>query len=374
MDITDALIGVAGFEAARASCALDQIQDELEDLATIARNITLAPGQRSAPVEPEKPKLIDAATLKHEDMVATWDEFVGQKRVKDQLNVHILSARERMEPLDHVLLHSGVPGVGKTTLARLISKQMWKEMKMLVPPFHPETLYEMLQSMNYGDILFIDEIHRLAENGPRAAENLLHVLEEGRLFLDSGVVELERFTIVGATTDADKLPETILDRFPIKPRFEPYSDADMIRIVNNFRKKLGVTMTAEAMVATARASRGTPRIAREMVVAARDLAVALARIPSGEEILQFKDTDATGLTSQHKEYLINLFKFFGTKKKDGTMVYCAGEAAMATMLREPKQGVRRIERYLMERGFIDRGTHGRRLTELGLRKVTELIA
>lgn len=369
MDITDILIGAAGIEAARASITLDAIQEQLENLSTYSQPIQPVIIQ---PTE-EKPTLIDAATLRHEDMVSSWDEFVGQSRVKDQLNVHILSARERMEPLDHVLLASGTPGVGKTTLARLIAGQMWKEMKMLVPPFHVSTLYEMAESMNYGDILFIDEIHRLAENGPRAAENLLHMLEESRIYLDSGVVELEKFTVVGATTDADKLPETILDRFPIKPRFEKYSDEDMVRIVNNFRKKMQVEMSAEAMVAVAKAARSTPRIAREMVVAARDLNVALGRLPTASEILSFKDTDRTGLTSQHKEYLVNLYEYFGTRKADGSMVYAAGEDAMATMLREPKKGVQRIERFLLECGFIDRGPQGRRLTERGLAKVRELI-
>lgn len=375
MDLSNTLLGVAGFELARSSSTLDNIEDQLQELAQAARDAALAADLAQAKVvEPAAPVLIDASELQHEDMVTTWEEFIGQQRVKDQLAVHILSARERMEPLDHVLLASGMPGVGKTTLARLIAGEMWKGMKMLVPPFHAETLYAAAKSMEYGDILFIDEIHRLAENGPKAAENLLHMLEENRLYLDSGVVQLEKFTVVGATTDAEKLPETIVDRFPIKPRFEKYSDEDMVRIVNNFRKKMQVSISPDAMVAIARASRSTPRIAREFVVAARDLSIALGRLPSGEEILAFKDTDASGLTGQHKEYLINLFRYFGAKKSDGTMVYSAGEAAMATMLREPKQGIRRIERYLLEQGLIDRGPQGRRLTTRGLHKVAEILS
>lgn len=302
------------------------------------------------------------------DYVADWDAYVGQEQLKHQLSVHIESASQTGEPLDHVLL-SGFAGYGKTTLAKLIAKRYNSEgipqMTMLVPPFTPNTLYQTALDMDDYDFLFIDEIHKLADNGPRAAENLLHLLEEGTLYLNDGVHKLRAFTVIGATTDRDKLPETIIDRFPIKPVFKPYSESELLRIAFNFTKFYNVRLNASTMVAIAKACRGTPRLARELVQSARDLQISSGYECQPDQLLKFKDLEPNGVGPQHRQYLISLYELFRQETKNG-VIYVAGEAAMISLLRETKNGLARIERFLLELGYIDRSPRGRMLTQRGI--------
>lgn len=317
-------------------------------------------------VHPEKeptPTLINAAEGKRSPK---WDTFFGQEPLKRQISVHIESAKQREAALEHVLLASGMPGAGKTTLARIIADEMDSEIIMLVPPFHPSTLHEAAMSLPDKGVLFIDEIHKLADHGKHAAENLLHMLEEKRLYLDEGMVELADITVIGATTDADKLPETVIDRFPIKPYFQPYSLIELAEITARFQGLEDVDLPLEVTLGIAKACRGTPRVARELVVAARDLSHALGQAPTIEELLDFKETDPDGMTRQHKAYIKALYTHFRRRMADGTVLYVAGEYAMRSILRETRDGLYRLERFLMERGYIDRSPQGRRLTDRGI--------
>jgi Holliday junction DNA helicase RuvB len=360
------LTGTAALEATRAAGAVEDLDERMDTIAGGLAEVAQAVRSLKQPGEATKPVLINAGTLVHDETVASFDEFVGQVKLKHQLRVHIESAKARFLPLEHTLLASGMPGVGKTTLARLIAKEMGMKLNMLVPPFAAESLYQMVLSMDVNEILFIDEIHKLADHGPAAAENLLHLMEEGRLYLSDGVHEIEGITLIGATTDPDKLPETITDRFFIKPYFEPYTGPDMVRIVANFARKLNVTVPAETMVGLALASRRTPRVARELVLATRDLTLWLERPPTAEEVLSFKDIEPDGTTRQHKAYLIAMYKFFGRENNKGMTEYVAGEASLMSLLRETRQGLGRLERFLIERGYLDRTPRGRRLTTLGV--------
>lgn len=212
--------------------------------------------------------------------------------------------------------------------------------------------------------------HKLADHGKAAAENLLHILEERRLYLDGGVVQLKDITVIGATTDADKLPETVIDRFPIKPYFQPYSTFELAEITSRF---IGLNDPEDVMHADldlvfgiAEACRGTPRVARELVVAARDLTHTKGRMPTIDELLVFKETDPDGMTRQHKHYLTSLYVHFRRRTADGEVLYVAGEYAMRSILRETRDGLYRLERFLMERGYLDRSPQGRRLTDAGI--------
>lgn len=290
-----------------------------------------------------------------------WDAYIGQENLKRTLRVHIDSAKKRKEPLPHVLLASGMPGVGKTEMGKLIASEMGTSMVTLVPPFNKDQLIAAMQSMDDFDILFIDEIHKMADNGKKNAEILLHILEEGQDHLVSGTVVLPKVTIVGATTDADRLPETIIDRFPIKPIFEPYTVQELALITAKFEGAHGIELPFELTTGIAAACRGTPRVAREMVVAARDLSISLERMPSIEELLEFKQTEPDGMTESHRQYLQCLYTNFG-----GDRNHTAGEETLRVMLRQTKDGLLRLERFLIEQGYIELTPRGRRLLPKGI--------
>lgn len=307
------------------------------------------------------------------EYVKDWDGYIGQGPLKEQLLVHIDAALARWEVLPHVLLASGMPGVGKTTMARLIAKKMQGELTMMVPPFSKTALHEAAIQVPDGGFLFIDEIHKLADHGPAAAENLLHMLEENLLYLEDGVHTLNEISIIGATTDADKLPETIIDRFSIKPYFQAYSLAELVRITKNFANYFNTELTPETMVAIAKACRGTPRIAREYVIAVRDLQTARKQWCTPAMLYSFKEIEPDGTTRQHQAYMKSLYQFFGREDADGKIEYVAGEASLMSLLRENKSGLARLERFLIERGFIDRTPRGRRLTPAGVRRATTYL-
>lgn len=292
-----------------------------------------------------------------------WDAYVGQERLKRTLRVHIDSAKERNEPLPHVLLASGMPGVGKTEMGKLIASELGSSMVTLVPPFTKDQLVRTIQAMDDFDVVFIDEIHKMADNGKKNSETLLHILEEGQDHSPSGTIVLPRVTIVGATTDADRLPETIIDRFPIKPIFEPYTLKELALITAKFEGMLGIELPFELTMGIAAACRGTPRVAREMVVAARDLAISLDRHPTVEELLDFKQTEPDGMTESHRQYLQCLYENFG-----GDRNYTAGEDTLRVMLRQTKDGLLRLERFLIEQGYIELTPRGRRLLPKGIQQ------
>jgi Holliday junction DNA helicase RuvB len=316
------------------------------------------------------PRQINTTTNVEPEYVADWYSYVGQEPMKIQLCIYIDEAITNVAALPHTLLASGMPGVGKTTLARLIAKEMKVRCVMLVPPFSPTALYDAAMKMKEFEILFIDEIHKLADHGPRMAENLLHILEEGVLYLDGRTIQLAEFTVVGATTDADKLPETIIDRFMIKPFFQPYSLVELLRIVMNFCDYYGITLRDDTMVALAKACRGTPRIARELVQGAKALQTVYGRDVTPQEVLAFKEIEPDGMTREHHAYLAALYTYFGRESAGGDE-YIAGEAALMSLLRENKTGLARLERFLIELGLIDRTPQGRRLTDRGIARARQ---
>ena len=305
-----------------------------------------------------------------------WKAFTGQEQLKNQLKVYIDAAIKRGDRLPHVLLASGYPGVGKTMLSRIIAKMMDVPMVELMPPFDTYTLVDAARKLPDRGILFVDEIHKLADAGKRGAEILLKVLEEGVAFLpDGSMVRLPNITIIGATTDRDKLPEPVVDRFKVKPDFAPYTYSELAQIAVRFsyRHWCEDTLDDDQAIVIAFACRGTPRIAEEFVLGNRDLSLHLGRNPTGEELLAFMDVTEDGLTAAHRKYLTALYQYFGQDTAEGVK-YVAGEAAIKQMLRETSNGLMRIEAFLLERGLIDRTPRGRQLTELGEERAQELLA
>lgn len=307
-----------------------------------------------------------------------WDSYIGQEPLKNQLMISIGSAKIRGKRLPHVLLASGYPGVGKTKMARLIAKALGVRIIEVVPPFKVESLVAAAEELGDHDILFIDEIHKLTDGvGARGAEMLLKVLEEGVAYLPNGdVVRLADITIIGATTDQDKLPEPVVDRFKIKPYFQAYDEIELGRIAIQFAYKEYAEewVTDEMADAIAMACRGTPRIASAMVEAVRDLATVYKRQPTPQEMLSYLEVEPDGLTRTHIHYLTAMRQYFGREARDGGTEYIVGEAAIQQILRETKQGIGRVERFLVERGLIDRTPRGRRLTPLGIARAEQFIA
>ena len=320
---------------------------------------------------------VNALDFSLADMPESWEDYIGQEPLKRQIMVRIKSAQARNAALEHTLLASGYPGVGKTTLARLIAKTLGVEIIEMVPPFNIYTLVAAAKQLGDHDILFIDEIHKLADSGVRGAEILLKVLEDRIAFLpDGSVVPLNDITIIGATTDRDKLPETVVDRFKIKPYFGAYdlTELGVIAMTFAFKHKAESIVSNETALAIGQAARGTPRITEEMVMACRDLSYALGRPPTIKELLEFLEVEPDGLTRTHIHYITAMYQYFARETKDGGVEYIIGEAAIQQILRETKQGIGRVERFLVERGLVDRTPRGRRLTTLGIARARQFIA
>lgn len=311
-------------------------------------------------------------------MPETWDDYIGQEPLKQQLAVKIAAAKARGAALGHVLLASGYPGVGKTTMARLIAKTMGVDIYELVPPFNIRTLVEAALQLRDHDVLFIDEIHKLADNGKGGAEILLKVLEDKVAFMPDGeVIPLADITVVGATTDAGKLPETVVHRFKLRPYFQRYSWAELSKIAVKFayRHDAEDVVDDDLAVKIAAACRSTPRIIEEMVESARDMDLAFGRPPTPAELLAFLEVEPDGLTRTHIHYITALRQYFGREAPRGEgWEFIVGEAAIQQILRETKSGLQYIEAFLVERGLIDRTPRGRRLTALGIGRAEEFIA
>lgn len=320
---------------------------------------------------------VNAADYSTEQVPESWDDFIGQAPMKRQLQVHIAAAQNLGEALPHILLASGRAGVGKTTMARLIAKTMGVSMLEMVPPFNIWTLAEAAQRLLDHDVLFIDEIHILANNGKRGAELLLKALEDKTLFLPDGdVIPLNDITIIGATTDPDLLPETILDRFQIKPYFQGYTPGELGTIAIIFAHRMNALQYVDEnlAVAFAHACRGTPRILKEMVLAARNLALAnLGLPPTPDQVLEFLEVTPDGMTRKHIHYLTSLFQYQRREGRNG-VEYVAGQLTMMQMLHETKNGIGRIERHLVEQGLLDRTPQGRKLTPRGIQRAIGFIA
>ena len=327
--------------------------------------------------EEEGAQPINALDFATTDMPSDWNSFIGQGPMKKQLAVYMKSAQARGVPFPHTLLASGYPGVGKTTMARLIAKTLGVDIFELVPPFNIHTLVEAAQQLGDRDILFIDEIHKLADNGKRGAEILLKVLEDGVAFLPSGeVIQLADITVIGATTDMDKLPEPVIDRFKIQPYFQPYSWGELAHIAVQFafRHDCENLIDDELAADIAAASRNTPRIIEKMVMAARDMSYANnGQPPTAAELLEFLEVEPDGLTRTHIHYLTAMRQYFARINGDDEIEYIVGEAAIQQILRETKAGLQRVEGFLVERGLIDRTPRGRRLTDLGIARAEEFI-
>ena len=326
-----------------------------------------------APMAAEPARAITAALQEGDDASLRpkrLADFIGQRALCDNLSVFIAAARERKEALDHVLLH-GPPGLGKTTLAQIVARELGVGFRATSGPMIVKAgdLAAILTNLEANDVLFIDEIHRL---NPAIEEVLYPAMEDFQLDLIIGEgpaarsvrIELQPFTLVGATTRSGLLTTPLRDRFGIPMRLEFYDTADLCEIVRRGARVMGVEVSDEGATEIAKRSRGTPRVAGRLLRRVRDFAAVddagQINAAVADKALRKLDVDAAGLDAMDRRYLGCIAQNYG-----GGPV---GVETLAAALAEERDTIEDVfEPFLIQKGLIQRTPRGRVVSDAGYR-------
>ena len=303
---------------------------------------------------------------------AIFSDFTGQAKVKERLEITVAAAKQRNEAIDHILL-SGPPGLGKTTIANIIAKAMGANMKATSGPTIEKAgdLAGLLTNLEEGDVLFIDEIHRLQKT---IEEYLYPAMEDFKLdiIIDQGPnarsvrLNLPRFTLIGATTRSGLLTAPLLTRFPVRERLDYYEAGQLQKIVVRAARLLNIEMDEGGALEIARRSRGTPRIANNLLRRVRDFAQVRGdgRVTSdiADKALAMLEIDENGLDEMDKRILEAIITKFG-----GGPV---GVSSLAVAVGEEPDTLEEVyEPYLIMEGYLKRTSQGRVATELSYKKI-----
>lgn len=297
----------------------------------------------------------------------SFEDFTGQHKIVANVKVFVQAAKQRSEPLDHVLLH-GPPGLGKTTLSHIIANELGSEIKVTSGPVldKPSDLAGLLTNLEEGDVLFIDEIHRL---NPIVEEYLYSAMEDYKIdiMLDSGPnartvqITLNPFTLIGATTRSGLLTSPLRARFGINARLEYYDSKLLTLIVQRSSDILNTPIKEDAAFEIARRSRGTPRIANNLLRRTRDFAqikgTGTITIDISQMALNALDVDSHGLDEMDNRILTTIIEKF----KGGPV----GISTIATAVSEEAETIEEVyEPFLIQEGFLKRTSRGREATNL----------
>lgn len=300
-----------------------------------------------------------------------WTDYVGQERAKKVLQVAAKSARVRKQSLPHILISHHSPGIGKTALAVLIATEMRRNVKVVSGVLYRDKARMLFDTMEDGDILLWDEAHQMMDAGKKNAEWLLSFLQDGIIFGPLGPEAQPKITIVAATTDPGKIPDSILSRFTLRPPMEDYTNEEAakiaVKMAADVLEGLPPLKTKDAL-ALAKAGNNNPRAIRQLLVVMRDLHFAeeLTVSDAGRydiaALLDFQGVTEDGLDLTAQRYLSALATEFGGS---------AGAKALEDRLQQPG-GLGTVERVLMDAGFIGKTRTGRTLTQAGIRRYREL--
>ena len=338
------------------------------------------------PVEDEKPAFTPATSNDRSQnplRPSSLDQVVGQTRAKAMMRRVIDAASGRGDILDHVLM-VGPAGTGKTTFANIIAIEMGRDCYQVSAPVSFETLMGLREVMKDGDVLFIDEIHMQAVAERRGGEAMsapevfLQLLEDFVIATPEGMVPFPHITVIGATTDPGRLPDPFLDRFPLQPRLEAYTGAELEQIAEFSARRLGMTLMPGVARRFGEAARGTPRIVNNYLKNAGALVGPdryVMPIIADQVLGDLNGVTEEGLTPQMQDALTFLYTRCRHKRPDGQVVYKASVNGITTAIglsRDTKAVQLRVEPFLIQRGLVQVGSGGRALTDAGVKRAKEL--
>jgi Holliday junction DNA helicase RuvB len=311
------------------------------------------------------------------------DEIVGQDTAKALMRRAVESSFERRCALPHTLLVAQ-SGTGKSTFSHAVANELNVDVFELEAPVSMETLLELRLTMQHGDILKIEEIHqqgimeRRGKSSATQPEVLYAVMEDRVIPTATGMLEYPQITVMGTTTDEGMLPDAFINRFPLRPRLEPYTEEQLLKIALSNARALGVRVTHEAAAVFAKASHGVPReinnLIQNAVIWTRPGEVCTS--PVARMVLQVNGITEDGLTPDMQAMLTYLYTKARQRSADGEVRYQASVNTIATVIgksRDSKAVALRVEPFLIQKGYVQVTHGGRRLTDLGTARAERLL-